>query len=130
MHPIAELNVIPLIDLAFSLLIIFMIATPLINKSEETIPVELPISTDASKQNKEDTFITITIVNGGYQVDGQRMTYAELDQRLQGYALSARPPVFSIRADRNIVYQEVVTVFDLLARHNLSKISLPTESQR
>lgn len=129
-HPIAELNVIPLIDLAFSLLIIFMISTPLINKDEQTIPVQLPVSTDASVQNTQDRFVSITIVNGGYQVDGQRLALAELDQRLQGYTLSANPPVFSIRADKNIPYQEVVTVFDLLARHNLTKISLDTEARR
>ena len=130
MHAIAELNVIPLIDLAFALLIIFMISTPLINKDEQTIPVQLPISSDASQQNTADRFVSITIVNGGYQVDGQRLDLGQLDQRLHGYTVSPNPPIFSIRADRNIAYQEVVTVFDLLARHKLTKISLDTEVGR
>jgi biopolymer transport protein ExbD len=130
MHAIGDLNVIPLIDLAFALLIIFMISTPLINKDEQTIPVELPISSDASQQISSDRFVSIVIVTGGYQVDGTSLTVQELDQRLHGYTLSPSPPVFSIRADRNIPYQEVVTVFDLLARHNLTKISLDTRAQR
>ena len=40
-HPIADLNVTNLIDLGFMLLIIFMVATPLIQQ-EQTVPVNLP----------------------------------------------------------------------------------------
>lgn len=42
MQPLSELNVTNLIDVAFTLLIIFMIATPLIQQ-EQTIPVNLPV---------------------------------------------------------------------------------------
>jgi biopolymer transport protein ExbD len=51
-HPIADLNVTNLIDLAFILLVIFMIATPLIHQ-EQKIPVELPVES-VSAQPKPD----------------------------------------------------------------------------
>ena len=60
--PISELNVTNLIDLGFTLLIIFMIATPLINQ-EQTIPVDLPKESPSQQQQPDpDTqFETITI---------------------------------------------------------------------
>src|SRR5574344_1032534 len=51
-HPISELNVTNLIDLGFTLLIIFMIATPLINQ-EQTMPMQLPITSKSPSQKQE-----------------------------------------------------------------------------
>ena len=61
-HPIADLNVTNLIDLGFMLLIIFMVATPLIQQ-EQKVSVELPIES-ASKQatlDKNQRMETITV---------------------------------------------------------------------
>ena len=127
-HPISELNVIPLIDLAFALLIIFMISTPLITKNERTIPLDLPVSVQSPARKPDVRFVSVVIIPGGYNVDGAAMTGAQFDARLREYARTSNPPVFSIRADRNIPYQEVVTLLDLLSRNNLNKISLDTQA--
>jgi biopolymer transport protein ExbD len=129
MTPVSELNVTSLIDLGFSLLIIFMISTPLI-QNERIIPVDLPESSEAQSRNDDQRFVDITIISGGYEVDGAGMDQAQLEGLLRGYALSEKPPVISIRADRNIVYQEIVTLFDLLKKYNLTKINLPTQPAR
>lgn len=127
-HPISELNVIPLIDLAFALLIIFMISTPLITKDEQAIPVDLPVSVQTAPPRVDQRFIRVVILTGNYNVDGTVMSSAQLDAFLRTFASDANPPVFSIRADRNIPYQEVVTLLDLLSSNNLNKISLDTQA--
>lgn len=119
---------IPLIDLAFSLLIIFMISTPLIKNNERTIPVDLPVSVQSPAKKPDLRVVSVTIVPGGYNVEGKAMTSAQLELLLRGYAGSSNQPVFSIRADRNVPYQDVVTLLDLLSRNNLNKISLDTQS--
>ena len=126
---LSELNVTALIDLGFALLIIFMISTPLIEQ-ERTLPVELPVSTDADSKNQDALFREIIVVPGGYSLDGIRMNQVQLETHLQVFSLSTRPPVISIKADRNIAYQEVVTLLDLLKRNDLSKISLDTQQKR
>lgn len=127
--PIAELNVIPLIDLAFSMLIIFMIATPLI-QSEKALPVDLPVSSEAGTRTPDQRFLNITIARGGYDVEGRTLGAGELESLLRSYAGSRNPPVIGIRADRTIQYQEVVTLLDLLKRNNLHRISLDTQAGR
>lgn len=124
MSAIAEPNVTPLIDLAFSLLIIFMITTPLL---EQTIPVELPIQEGASPPGPGDLIHRIvTIVGEGtYDWDGRAVSSSELADILRQLPNKDRTAIH-IRADRRLPYQEVVTLIDLVQRHNLTRFSLDT----
>ena len=125
---LSELNVTALIDLGFALLIIFMISTPLIEQ-ESTLPVELPVTTDADSKNQDIVFREITVITGGFVLDGVEMNREKLETQLRLFSLSAKPPVISIKADRNIAYQEVVTLLDILKQNDLSKISLDTQQR-
>jgi len=127
--PVSELNVTSLIDLGFSLLIIFMISTPLI-KNEQTLPVDLPVSSESTPRSADQKFVDVTVMQGGYAVEGNPVDRNALEALLRSYAASAKPPVLSIRTDRTIPYQEVVMVLDLCARYKLTKVSLDTQSGR
>ena len=128
LSPLSEINVTNLIDLGFTLLIIFMIATPLI-RNERTIPVDLPVSSEAQARAPETRFVDLVITTSGYNVDGTPMTRAQLEAHLRTYTGVRNPPVFSIRADRNIAYQDVITVLDLLKINNLTNISFDTQGR-
>jgi len=84
-HPISELNVTNLIDLGFTLLIIFMIATPLINQ-EQTMPMQLPITSKSPSQKQDkELFQAIAIdKNGRYYwgTSNQPISVNDLRQRL------------------------------------------------
>jgi biopolymer transport protein TolR len=130
MHAVAELNVTNLLDLAFVLLIIFMIATPLIT-AEQTIPINLP-SESKSEQSKPDPDITFQQISidrqGAYFFSGTRLTLSELQARLRQLAAERKPPVIRIRADLTLQWQQVVTLMDELKKNNLSKISFDTQA--
>ncbi len=126
--PISELNVTNLIDLGFTLLIIFMIATPLINQ-EQTIPVDLPTES-ASQQDQPDPytqFETITIrENGTVDLSGDTVALDTLSERLTEFATMSEPPVFRIRMDRESTAQQFITVMDALKQQRLSRITFDT----
>ena len=129
-HPIAEMNVTNLIDLGFTLLIIFMIATPLINQ-EQTIPVNLPVESraDTPKPDPRTRFVTITIrEQGEYFIDQQLVAFSDLRTRLR--ALGANPAniVIRIRMDGSAPYQRLISVWDELKKNNLNKVTLDTQS--
>jgi biopolymer transport protein ExbD len=130
-HPIAELNITNLVDLGFTLLIIFMIATPLINQ-EQTMPVNLPV-TSTSKPAKPDpkqTFQPITIdVRGQFLWGSQPVSMNELRAKLDGAAALSNQPVIRIRADGAVAYQKVITLLDELKKHGLSKITFDTQTE-
>lgn len=129
-HPISELNVTNLIDVAFTLLIIFMIATPLI-QNEQSIQVMLPTESKRpqDKPDKEQTFQTITINKAGeYYWGSQRIEFQELPTLLDKEARKERPPAIRVRADGSVQYQKVVRVMDELKKYNLNKITFDTQT--
>jgi len=129
-HPIADLNVTNLIDVAFTLLIIFMIATPLIQQ-EQTIPVNLPTESvkTQSKPPPDTEFQAIAIDRtGNFYVGTRRVTFAELSSSLAAMAAKSNPPVIRIRADLTLQWQQVVRLMDEIKKRNLTKITFDTQS--
>ncbi|KRP36112.1 MAG: hypothetical protein ABS34_08810 [Opitutaceae bacterium BACL24 MAG-120322-bin51] len=122
---LTEINVTPLIDLAFALLIIFMVTTPLL---EQTIDVNLPVEASKSQADEREEFQAITVdKSGDYYWSDEKVSLQELRDLLDIMAMDAAPPVLSIRADSALPYQEVITVIDLIKQRKLSKISLDTK---
>ena len=125
---ISDLNVTPLIDLAFSLLIIFMITTPVI---EQYNRIDLP--DQASSENQpppqvDDQFITID-AEGSYHWGQDKVSKEELEERLDEVALAdGEQPVIHIRGDRSLRYQKIFDVINMLKARNLTKLSLDTKA--
>ena len=111
---ISDLNVTPLIDLAFSLLIIFMITTPVI---EQYNRIDLPSQDADSKQEPpdvEDKFITID-AEGNYNWNKDSVSKEELEALLDQVANeSGEQPVIHLRGDRKLPYQKIVDVINML----------------
>ena len=129
LHPVAELNITNLVDLGFTLLIIFMIATPLIQQ-EQTIPVNLPGESKREQQKTppDTEFIAISIDReGNFYYGSQRMSLPEISRQLMAAASRPKQPVIRIRADLTLQWQQVVRVMDEVKRHNLTKITFDTE---
>src|SRR5215207_5350936 len=92
-HPIADLNVTNLIDLGFMLLIIFMVATPLIQQ-EQTIQVNLPTESKRPQDSsdKDLTFQSISIDKRGvYYFGNTVIDPEELRPRLEELARRPKP---------------------------------------
>jgi len=116
----------PLLDLAFALLIIFMITAPLL---EQSIDLNLPFEDQKAQSSAEKKrFLTISINEEGlYFWDDREVDEAQLAEMLEDISAKPDTPVISIRADRQITYQKVITVIDLVKQNNLTEISLDTQ---
>ena len=125
---ISDLNVTPLIDLAFSLLIIFMITTPVI---EQYNRIDLPSQNSDSNQKppeQEDKFITIDS-SGNYNWGQDSVSQAELELLLDQVAKgTGDQPTIHLRGDRTLPYQEIMDVINMLKSRNLTKLSLDTKA--
>jgi biopolymer transport protein ExbD len=125
---ISDLNVTPLIDLAFSLLNIFMITTPVI---EQYNRIDLPDQPSDDKQpppKLDDQFITID-AEGTYHWGQDKVSTTELQARLDLLAQAeGEKPVIHIRGDRSLRYQKIFDVINMLKARNLTKLSLDTKA--
>ena len=127
--PISELNVTNLIDLGFTLMIVFMITTPLINQ-EQTIPVELPLESQSEQTppDPDTKFETITIRSDGtVNLGAATVRLADLTAALDPYARQPKPPVFRIRMDALSTAQQFISVMDSLKTQRLSRITFDTQ---
>ena len=121
---LTEINVTPLIDMAFALLIIFMIATPLL---EQVIDIDLPVETEHPQPDHTGRYHVIAIDHhGDYFWDGEAVSPELLDVLLNRLAAEPDPAVLSIRADAALPYQEVITLLDSIRQRGLSRINLET----
>src|SRR5437588_4810890 len=107
---LSEINITPLLDLAFVLLIIFVITTPLL---EQSITIQLPKGGRPEKQIDRKNVRTVEISNTGvYALDKQRMALPQLLSQLGGEFGRNPNLIVYIRADENGPYKNVSAVID------------------
>ena len=122
---LTEINVTPLIDLAFALLIIFMIATPLL---EQTIPINLPSEAPKAQSEIKDNIQVISLDSRGAMFWGDKqVTEEQMGLLLKDVSEAKEVPIMRIRADKRLPYERVIALIDLIKQNNLVKISLDTE---
>jgi biopolymer transport protein ExbD len=121
---LSEINITPLLDLAFVLLIIFVITTPLL---EQSINLKLPKGGRAEKQINKSDITTVEISNTGvYVLDRQRLQLQQLITRLTGESRSNPNLIVYIRADKDSRYDLLASLLDTCQRNGI-KISLRTD---
>ena len=122
-----DVNLTPLIDVVFLLLIFFMVSTTFIRESE--IELTLPEASEEVRENPLDTIEVAIDANGRYFVNGNALLNTQIDT--MRHALNeVRPvdaePVVIISADANASHQSVVTVMDAARQAGLTRITFPT----
>lgn len=119
-----EVNVTPMLDLSYVLLVIFIILT---TATVQGIKVNLPKASDTPSLAEPKTkAITIT-EDGTIYLDTYPVSLTELESLLRQYkAVTPDLPVI-IKADSTIQYQRVVDVLDLVGRVEISQLGLVTK---
>src|SRR5947209_5880031 len=132
-HPIAELNLTNLIDLGFTLLIIFMIATPLIDQDKkderkkeiQELPLELPESGAAANAPAKPEPLIISVDDAGKIYLGTRRVGAEELHQVLREAASKHPKI-RIDGDRRAPFEPIARVIDLCEFEGLREVAVRT----
>jgi biopolymer transport protein ExbD len=124
LHTLSELNVTPLLDLAFVLLIIFMITTPLM---ENSVDLVIPSSEAAAKSIDPSAVQTISIDRDEQlKLNGKATTIAELEAQLAALKARARDVAVVIRSHKEMPVQKLVDVMDTVQRARITKVGVVT----
>ena len=123
-QPYDEINITPMLDLAYVLLIIFIIMT---TATVQGIKVNLPKASAAPSLAKPQTKSVTITADGSVFLDTYPVTMQDLEARLAQYkAANPELPVV-IKADGLIAYQRVVDVLDLMGRLEITQLGLVTQ---
>lgn len=125
---LSEINITPLLDLAFVLLIIFVITTPLL---EQSLKLNLPQGGRENSRASSENMRTIEISpDGAYVLNRTRYTLAQLEQVLVREFTANPQLAFQIRVDKSDRVERMIDLMDLLDRHNMRKIGFSTVPRR
>jgi biopolymer transport protein ExbD len=127
LHTISELNVTPLLDLAFVLLIIFMITTPLMENSTDLV---VPSSEASSKAVDPNDIQTVSI-NREEQVslNGDPLSIETLEAQLSGLRDSRADLAVVIRSHKDLPVQKLIHLMDIIQRARITKVGVVTHSE-
>jgi biopolymer transport protein ExbD len=119
------LNITPLLDLVFVLLVIFIITTPqLMNNLEMTLPSGKP---PPPKQDKPKITRIEIAADGQITLNGTKVTPAELKDDLQQLKADNSDMPVVVKGSDDVEYQGMVGVLDTLHQLNITKIGLATQ---
>lgn len=122
--PYDDINVTPMLDLAYVLLIIFIVMT---TATVQGMKVNLPKASAAPSLAQQTTKAITVAGDGKIFLDTVPVTLPELEQRLvQQRALTPEFPIV-LRGDSQTQYQNVVDVLDLLGRLNFNQVGMATK---
>jgi biopolymer transport protein TolR len=115
-----QINVVPYIDVTLVLLVIFMVTAPMTNPGV----VDLPKVGQALKQPQLPPVVLTIKLNNKIELDNKAMARDELLLAVR-QALSKSPErAVVIAADKNVKYDDVISVMDLLKQNKVDKVGL------
>jgi biopolymer transport protein ExbD len=124
---LSEINVTPLLDLAFVLLIIFMITTPLLENSMDLI---VPSSETAERPVDTQKVQTVSIDrNDVLKLNMDPVTPAELEQKLSALRQSDPQVAVVVRPHRDLPVQKFISVMDVISKSGITKVGVMTRPE-
>jgi biopolymer transport protein ExbD len=122
--PMAEINVVPLVDVMLVLLVIFIITAPLLTNA---VKIDLPKATSRPNVTKPDHIEFGIREDGSFYWSGEKVDAASLPQRFAQEAKKQPQPELHIRADRLAHYELVSQVMSAAAKAGLTRIGFVTD---
>ena len=128
LQTLSELNVTPLLDLAFVLLIIFMITTPLMDNSVDLI---VPSSEAAEKAVDPSAVQTISINREAVmKLNGAPMTLEAMENELKTIKAERSEVAVVIRSHKELSVQKLIDVMDVVQRAKIAKVGVVTTQEQ
>jgi biopolymer transport protein ExbD len=124
---LSEINITPLLDLAFVLLIIFMITTPLL---ESSMSLVIPSSGEKNPQINSSQVQTISVDRTeAIKLNNEVVDLDALSARLMELKRGNPDVAVVIRPDRELPVQKLVTLMDALQRAQITKVGIATKAE-
>ena len=126
-QPMAEINMVPLIDVVLVLLVIFIVTAPLLTN---VVKLDLPKATSAADIQKPEKVEFAIDAGGGLFWKGERITREDAIARFAEEGRKRPQPEVYLRADQNVPYRYVAETLADASKGGLSKVAFVSEPAR
>lgn len=118
----ADINMVPFIDITLILLIIFMVMSPMLVQMQ--MNVDLPKSNAVNTTAEEDVIRIEVQKSGSIRIDNRTYTLQNLERELVLRMGKANKKTILVEADKNVPIQTVVDVFDIAKKLGAAKLGI------
>ena len=125
-EPMADMNLIPLIDIALTLLIILMVTTAFIKQPGVSLKLPETKTREGAPETNKDTVILVAS-DGSVYVEGKKRSLPELQSQLKVVAAKDPQARIMLKGDRDVVYRRMMDVMDTVRQAGLTRVVLPTD---
>jgi biopolymer transport protein TolR len=126
---VAEINMIPFIDVALVLLIVFMVMTPFLIRAQ--IKVDLPDAGQAELGGDDKESLTVQVERSGdIFIEGQRVAAADVAAELRRRMAHPNTQPLYVEADKEVSFRHVVVVLDAGRQIGAARMSVCVKPQR
>ena len=123
----AEINIIPLVDVVLVLLVIFMVTAPFLLQA---VPVNLPKTAPVAKLEPVKKIELIIAADGQVYVDQEQVAGDDLETRLMALIQANPDTSVQIKADYRVVYGRIAEVMAAVSRAGITRLSFVTSADR
>ncbi|WP_295680467.1 biopolymer transporter ExbD [uncultured Nevskia sp.] len=122
--PMAEINVIPLVDIMLVLLVIFIITAPLLTHA---VKIDLPKADSTTNVQQADNIQFAIDADSQRWWNGEKVDEAQTIERLRAAGAQTPSPELHLRVDRNARYEIIATVMSEAAKAGVTKVGFVTD---
>lgn len=127
-QPIAEINIVPFVDIILVILIIFMVTAPFVLKTGFSLDLPKANSAEAIKST---TKLNITIsTDGRLLLNGAFVSATEIEDKLKQHTLKSEDTHVVISADKNVLHGKVISVINMVKALGLKKVAIATKKNK
>lgn len=123
---IAEMNVVPLIDILLVLLIIFMVITPLTPKGMDALVPQPNPNQQQQEQLNDKTVVVQVLSNGKLKINNEDATWLGLGPRIEQIFKERAEKVAFVKGDNDVLFMEVARAIDIMRGAGIDKVGLIT----
>ncbi len=123
-EPVAEINIVPMVDVMLVLLVIFIVTAPLLTHA---VKIDLPKAASHPNLTRAAHIEFALRDDGTMYWNGARLEWAEVEPRLAAAAKKQPQPELHLRADRRVPYEQVARVMAAAARAGLTRIGFVSD---
>jgi biopolymer transport protein TolR len=122
----AEMNVVPLIDILLVLLIIFMVITPLTPKGLDTLVPQPNPNKNENQEMNDKTVVVQVAMNGKLKINNEDTTWDGLGPRMEQIFKDRAEKVAFVKGDNDVLFMDVARAIDIMRGSGIDKVGLIT----
>ena len=125
-EPIAEINVVPLVDIILVVLIIFMVTAPLVLKP--VIDVSLPEASSGQGDQVTESMEVVINKMGHIFLNGQKVSLEQLKESVEAQAQKKNASVI-LTADKKVTLDNLTVVIDIVKNSGIKKVGFSVQKK-